>query len=82
MINMLQQCLFYYYGLRYFRDKIKSDLDECDGTNPKHYDKLFVAIFDARMKREWQAVQKIESITFQLAIYANNEAQMNRVMVS
>ena len=53
MTNMLQQCLFYYYGLKFFRDKIKSEFDECDGPNPKHNDKCFVTIFDAILKREW-----------------------------
>ena len=38
--------------------------------------------FDAILKREWQAVQQMEAITFQLAGYANNEAQMNRYMAS
>ena len=65
-----------------FRDKIKSDLDECDGPYPKYDDKLFVAIFDAVLKWEWQAVHQMDSITFQLASYANNEVHMNRVMVS
>ena len=78
---MFQQCLFYYHGLKLFRDKIRSGLDECDGTNTKHGDKLFVAIFDAIL-REWLAVQKMEAITFQLASCANNEAQMNWVMAS
>ena len=78
--NMFHQCLLYYHGLKIFRYKIKSDLDECDGPNPKHDDKLYVTIFDAILKREWQAVQKMEVITFQLASYENNEAQMNRVM--
>ena len=36
----------------FFWDKIKSDLDEFDGPNPKHDDKLFVAIFDVILKRE------------------------------
>ena len=60
----------------------KSELDECYGPNPKHDDKLFVTVFDAILKSEWQAVQQMEDITFQLAIYANSEAQMNRVMAS
>ena len=80
--KMFQQCLFYYRGLKLFRDKIKSELDECDGPNTKHDDKLFVTIFDTILKREWQAVQKMEPITFQLASCANNEAQMNWVMAS
>ena len=41
MANMFQQCLFYYYGLKLFWENIKSDLDEFDGPNPKHDDKLF-----------------------------------------
>ena len=79
---MLQQCLLYYHGLKLFQDKIRSELDECDGPNTKHDDKLFVTIFDTILKREWQAVQKMEAITFQLASCANNEAQMNWVMAS
>ena len=67
---------------QFFRENIKIELDKCDGPNPKHDDKLFVTIFDAILKREWQAVQQMEAITFQLAIYANNEAQMNQVMAS
>ena len=43
---------------------------------------MFVTIFDATLNREWQAVQKMEAITFQLACYTNNEAQMKRVMAS
>ena len=43
---------------------------------------MFVTIFDATLKREWQAVQQMEAITFQLASHANDEAQMNRVMAS
>ena len=82
MTKMFQQCLFYYHSLKLFQDKIKSDLYECGGPNPKYDDKLFVTIFDAILKRGCQVVQKIESITFQLASYANNEAQMNRVMAS
>ena len=82
MTKMFQQCLFYYHGLKLFRDKIKSELDECDGPNRKHDDKLFVTILDAILEREWQAVQQMEAITFQLASYSNNEAQMNRVMAS
>ena len=82
MTKMFQQCLFYYHGLKLFRDKIKSDLDEYDGPNPKHDDKLFVTVFDAILKREWQAVQQMEAITFRLASYANNEAQMHWVMAS
>ena len=66
----------------FFRDNIKSELDEYDCPNPKHDDKLFVTIFDAILKREWQAVHKMEVITFQLASYANNEAQIKRVMAS
>ena len=58
MTKMLQQCLFYYHGFKLFQDKIKSELDECDGPNTKHDDKLFVTIFDAILKREWKAVQK------------------------
>ena len=72
MTNMFQQCLFYYYGLKFLRDKIKIDLDECDGPNNKHDDKLFVTIFDATLKREWQSVQQMEAITFQLSSYADN----------
>ena len=64
--KMFHQCLF--------RDKIKSELDECDGPNHKHDDKLFVTIFEAILNREWKAVQKIEATTFQLASYAKNEA--------
>ena len=79
---MFQQCIFYYHSLKLFWDKIKSELDECDGPNPKHYDKLSVTIFDAILKREGQAVQQMDAITFQLASYENNEAQMNRVMAS
>ena len=79
---MFQQCLFYYHGIKLFWDNIKSGLDECDVPNPKHYDKLFVTIFDATLKREYQEVQQMEAITFQLASYANNEAQMKRVMAS
>ena len=82
MTKMFQQYLFYYHGFKLFRDKIKSELDECDGPNTKHDDKLFVTVFDAILKREWQAVQQMEATTFQLASYANNEAQMNRVMAS
>ena len=82
MTKMFQQCLFYYHGLKLFRGKIKSELDECDGPNPKHDDKLFVTVFDVILKREWQVVQQMEAINFQLDIYANNEAQMNRVMAS
>ena len=63
-------------------EKIKSELDECDGLNPKHDDKIFVTIFEAILKMEWKAVQQMEAITFQLASYANNEAQMNWVMAS
>ena len=80
--KMFQQCLFYYFGLKLFRGNIKCDLDEYDGPNPKHNDKLFVPIFDAILKRSWQAVQQMEAITFQLTSYANNEAQMNWVMSS
>ena len=82
MTKMFHQYLFYYHGLKLFLDKIKSELDECDGPNPKHDDKLFVTVFDAILKSEWLAVQQMEDITFQLAIYANSEAQMNRVMAS
>ena len=82
MTKMFQQCLFYYHSLKLFRDKIKSELVECDGPNTKHDDKLFVTVFDSILKSEWQAVQQMEDITFQLAIYANSEAQMNRVMAS
>ena len=82
MTKISQQCLFYYHGLKLLRDKIKSKLDECNGPNPKHYDKLFFTIFDAILKREWQAVQKMEGTTLQLAIYTNNESQMNRGMAS
>ena len=63
----------YYHGLKLFWDNIKSELDECDGPNPKHDDKIFVTIFDAILKREWQAVHQMEAITFQLASYDNNE---------
>ena len=80
--KIFQQCFFYYHGLKLSRNKIKSELDECDGPNPKHDDKLFVTIFDMILKKEWQEVQQMEAITFQLASYANNEAQMNRVMAS
>ena len=62
---MFQKCLLYYHGLKLFRDKIKSELYECDVPNPKYDDKLLVTIFDVILKREWQAVQQIESITFQ-----------------
>ena len=72
MTNMFQKCLFYYHGLKLFRDKIKSELDKFDAPNPKHDDKLFVTVFDAILKRGWQAVQQMEAINFQLAIYANN----------
>ena len=82
MKKMFQKCLFYYHGLKLFWDKIKSEWDECDVTNPKHDDKLFVTIFDAILNMEWQVVQKMEATTFQLVIYANNEAQMNQVMDS
>ena len=82
MTNMFQQCLFYYHGLKLFWDNIKSELDECDGPNPKHDDKLFVTIFDAILEREFQAVHQMDSITFQLDSYADNEAQMNWVMAS
>ena len=78
---MFKQCFFYYHGLKLFRDKIKRGLDECDGSNPKH-DELFVTIFDAISKREWQAVHQMESITFQFVSDANNEAQTKRVMAS
>ena len=60
---MFQQCLFYYHCLKVFRDKIKSELDECDVPNPKHDGKLFVTIFDVILKREWQAVHQMEAIT-------------------
>ena len=80
--KMFQKCLFYYHGLNFFRYKIKSGLDECDVPNPKHDDKLFVAIFDVILKRGWQAVQKIGTITFQLSIYDNNEAHIKWVMAS
>ena len=50
MTNMFQQCLFYYHDLKLFRDKIKSELDECDGHNSKHDDKLFLT-FDVILKR-------------------------------
>ena len=80
--KMFQKCLFYYHGLKLFRDKIKSELDECGGPNPKHDDNLFVTIFDAILKRELQTVQQMEAITFQLDSYSNNEAQTNRVMAS
>ena len=82
MTKMFQQCLFYYHGLKILWDKIKIELDKYDCPNPKHDDKLFVGIFDAIFKREWKAVHKIEAITFQLARYSNNEAQMNRMMAS
>ena len=80
--KIFQQCLFYYHRIKLFREKIKSELDKFDGPNTKHDDKLFVTIFDAILKREWEVVQQMEAITFQLAIYAKNEAQMNRVMSS
>ena len=38
--KMFQQLLFYYYGLKLFWDKIKSDLDEFDGPNTNHDDKM------------------------------------------
>ena len=79
---MFQQCLLYYHGLKLYRDRIKIELDECDGPNPKHDGKLFVNIFDAILKRGWQAVQQMEATTSQLASYDNNEARMNRVMAS
>ena len=82
MTKMSQQCLFYYHGLKLFWENIKSDLDKCDGPSPKHGDKLFVTIFDAIFNRGWQAVQQMEAIAFQFDCYANNEAQMNRVMDS
>ena len=65
MTKMFQKCLFYYHGLNFFQDKIKSELDEFDGPNPKQDDKLFVTIFDAILKREWQTVQQMGVITFQ-----------------
>ena len=77
MTKMFQQCLFYYHGLKLFRYKIKSGFDECDGPNPKHDDKLLVTIFDAILKRELKAVQKMEAITLQVASYANTKAQTN-----
>ena len=82
MTNMFHQCLLYYHGLKFFWDKIKSDLDQYDSPNIKHDDKLFVTIFDVILKEEWQAVQQMEAITFQLDSYANNGSQMNRVMAS
>ena len=82
MTKMLQKCLFYYHGFKLFQDKIKSELDECDVPNPKHYDKVFATIFDAILKRECQAVQQMEAITLKPASYASNESQMNRVMNS
>ena len=51
MTKMLQQCLFFYHVLKLFRGKIKSEVDESDGPNPKHDDKLFVAIFYVISKR-------------------------------
>ena len=51
MMEMFQKCLFYYYGLKLFRDKIKSDLEEFYGPNIKHGDKNFVTVFDAILKR-------------------------------
>ena len=45
MTNMFQNFLFYYHGLKLFRDKIKSELDKFDAPNPKYDDKLFVTIF-------------------------------------
>ena len=51
MKNMFQQCLLYYHGLNFFRDEIKSELGECDGLNPKHYDELFVTVFYAILKK-------------------------------
>ena len=62
--KMFQQCLFYYHGLKLFQEKIKSELNECDGTNPKHDDKRSVTIFDTILKRGWQAVHKMEAINF------------------
>ena len=47
MTKMFHQCLFYYYGLKLFRYKVQSDLDECDGPNPKYDDKLIVTISNA-----------------------------------
>ena len=82
MTEMFQKCHLYYHGLKLFWENIKNELDECDGPNPKHDDKLFVTILDAVLKREWQAVQKMDAITFQLASYANNEAHTNWVMAS
>ena len=82
MIDMFQHCLFYYYGLKIFRDKIQSDSDQCDGPNPKLDDKLYVAIFDAILKREGRSVHRMEFTASQLASYAKNEVQMNRVMAS
>ena len=64
MTKMFHQCLFYYHGLKNFRENIKSELDKCDGPNPKHDDELFVTIFDVILKREWQAVQQMKAITF------------------
>ena len=64
MIKMFKHCLFYYHSVKNLWDKIKIELDECDGPNPKHYDKLFVTIFDLILKREWQVVQQMEAITF------------------
>ena len=80
--KIFQKCLLNYHGLKLFRDNIKSELDKCDGPNPKHDDKLVVTIFDAIFKREWQEVKQMEAITFQLASYDNNKSQMNWVMVS
>ena len=82
MTKMFQQCIFYYHGLKLFRYKTKSELDECYSPNPKHDDKFFVSIFDTIFKRELQAMQQMDAITFQLASYDNNESQMNRVMAS
>ena len=71
-MNIFQQCLFYYYGIKLFRDNIQSDFDKCDGPNPKHDDKLLVTIFDVTPKREWQEVQQMDPIIPQLDSYANN----------
>ena len=44
MTKVFHKCLFYYHGLKLVPDKINSELDEFYGPNPKHYDKMFVAV--------------------------------------
>ena len=51
MTKMSKNCLLYYYGLKLSWYKIRIDLDEYDGPNPKHNDKVLVTIFDAILKR-------------------------------